>query len=164
MRLSVLVLITFVAARAQAHGEHEHVAPPEERAAVQAAEPSRSLEEELAVGVERLIDALRSRDLETILLYCKAPFFFEGKQLVTEAEVKKRWEVELSSEQQRRPLVAIEYFSFDEMVARYGRPPEKLAGWPMRQGTIVVANIGGHAVVMLWRKGPRGWECVGLHD
>jgi hypothetical protein len=123
------------------------------------------VDEDLAIAAERLLNAVLMRDLENLMVFCHAPFFFEGKQVNSDAEIRKRWETELSSEQlEQLPLVGIEYFTFDEMVARFGKPPEKLANWPLRSGTITVGNLGGHAVIVLWRKGMRGWEALGFHD
>ncbi|MGC4113442.1 MAG: hypothetical protein QM765_01970 [Myxococcales bacterium] len=130
-----------------------------------AAAPKKPVDEDLSIASERLLNALLGRDLENLMVFCHAPFFFEGKQANSEGEIRKRWETELASEQlEHLPLVGVEYFTFDEMVARYGKPPEKLNAWPLRSGTIAVGNLGGHAVIVLWRKGARGWEALGFHD
>ena len=130
-----------------------------------AAAPKKPVDDDLAIAAERLLNALLARDLENIMVFCKAPFFFEGKQVGTDAEVRKKWETELSSEPlETARLVGVEYFSFDEMVARYGKAPEKLASWPLRSGMLAVGNLSGHPVVVLWRKGARGWEALGFHD
>jgi len=128
--------------------------------------PKKPVDEELSESAERLLSAILSRDLNGIMAYCRAPFFFEGKQVGTDAEVRKRWEAELSTEAtlERLRLVGVELRSYDEMVARFGKPPERLASWPMRSGTFAVGNLSGHAVISLWRKGARGWEAIGFHD
>lgn len=136
-------------------------------AAVAAAPAKKSaVDPDLENAAEKLLWAILEKDVEVVLQYCKAPFFFEGKQLATDAEMRKKWETSLPGKLfEGYSVIGVEFFTFDEMVAKYGKPPEKLAGWPVRTGTLAVGNLGGHPVVVLWRKGAKGaWEAVGFHD
>jgi hypothetical protein len=144
-------------------------AAPEKKAAAEPAKapaaPAKKPEDDLVLAAERFYDAVLAKDVDGVAAYCKPPFFFQGKLSGTEAEIHKKWESALQTEPlEHVKLVGVEYLSFDEMVAKYGKPPEKLSGWPMKGGTISVGNLSGHPAIVLWRKTPQGWQAAGFHD
>ncbi|MBI5543407.1 MAG: hypothetical protein HY901_05930 [Deltaproteobacteria bacterium] len=130
------------------------------------APPPRKPEEDLAFSADQLYGAVVTKDLESLMAFCRPPFFFEGKAISTDAEIRRKWQTSLANQ----PLESVRYlgmqsFTYDEMVARHGKPPDRLAAWPLKSGVFTVGNLGGHAAIVLWRKSANGsWQAVGFHD
>jgi len=145
------------------------VAQPNPAAATAgAADPKaakKGADEDLSEAARVFYLAILDKDVDRLVALCRAPFFFESRTANSEAEVRKKWETSLQSESMESlRVLGIEFFTYDEMLARYGKSPERLGSWPLRSGTFSVANLSGHAVVVLWRKVGAAWQPVGFHD
>ena len=109
--------------------------------------------------------AILARDAAQLAALCRAPFFFEGKSVASDAEIRRAWTAAL----ERAPvdglrLLGVDLYSPEEMVAKFGKAPEKLSSWPLKGGTISVGNLSGHAAVVLWKKTAGQWQAVAFHD
>jgi hypothetical protein len=125
----------------------------------------KKVDDDLAYTAAHFFAALLARDVDKIAGYCKAPFYFESKATATDADVRKKWESALQSD----PLegvhfLGVDYYTPDEMIAKYGKPPDRLSAWPLKGGMLSVANFGGHPVVVLWKNTGVSWQAVGFHD
>lgn len=100
-------------------------------------------------------------------LHCGVPFMMEDHRIDHAEDVRAEWARHLRSK--RTDLLAlydIEVLTPGEMEKRHGRPPPRLSGWNWRSsGTLVaVANISGHAIILLLRQYGVVWQVVGFHD
>lgn len=110
---------------------------------------------------------LLAKDIEGLNVLCRSPFFFEGKAAGSSDDVKRRWSQTLENKAlEGQRLYDIQYFTPEEMVAKYGKAPDKLAGWNISKGNMLsVANLGGRASVVLWvKRSPKEWQAAGFHD
>ena len=121
--------------------------------------------DDLATVARAFFTKLLKRDPDGASAYCKPPFYFEGKAANNPDDVRRRWAAALNSRPvERFTLYGIDVMTPEEMEAKYGKPPEKLSGWPMRGGMITVANLSGQAAVVLWKKNGTTWSAVAYHD
>ena len=63
-------------------------------------------------------------------------------------------------------LYSVEILTPAEMEKKYGKPPARLSAWPLKSGTtfVAVANLSGHAAIVLLRQAGAAWQVVGFHD
>jgi hypothetical protein len=133
----------------------------------QPVDPKKKLapDEDLTESARVFYGAIVDKDIERLVALCRPPFHFESRSATSEAEIRRKWEASFQSEASHSlRLLAIEFLGYDEMVAKYGKSPDRLNAWPLRSGLFSVGNLNGHAVVVLWRKATTGWIPVALHD
>jgi hypothetical protein len=134
-------------------------------AAARVASERRSSEESILSAAQAFYTALLAKDVDRLATLSRAPFHFESRVANSPEEIKKRWASALSSQPlESLHLHDIEVLGPEEMVKKYGKPPERLAAWPMSGATLTVGNLSGHAAVVLWRKGGNGWQALAFHD
>lgn len=137
--------------------ESEKRSPPEGK-------PAKDSESLLEIA-RQYYEAILAKDAERVSGACRAPFFFEGKAVSIDADIRKLWESSLQSEPLKGVrLLGVELYTPEEMVAKYGKAPERLSAWPLKGNMISVGNLGGHAAVVLWRKSGVQWHAAGFHD
>lgn len=137
----------------------------EEHAQPAAGEGTRKPDQQLPQAAREFYRALVNRDAETLSALCRPPFYFEGKAAQTGEEIKRRWSSFLQGKGlSTAHLYGIDVFTPEEMAARHGKAPEKLAEWPLRGAMLSVGNVEGHAVIVLWRRGTQGWQAAAVHD
>jgi hypothetical protein len=141
-------------------------APEAKSAEVKAAPERRSSAEEGIASVARAYYvALLSKDVDRLVSLSRAPFYFESRAVSSPEEIKKRWASALANQPlESLRLLDIEVLSHEEMIKKYGKPPERLAAWPAGGGTYTVGNLSGHAAVVLWRRNGNGWQALAFHD
>ena len=101
-----------------------------------------------------------------LVVSVRAPFYFEGKEVTSIDEVRKRWARALAG-LGTGPMVlyGIELLSWDEMVKKYGKPPERLSEIPSKGAMVAVANINGQPkVAVLHKEGNGTWQVFAFHD
>ncbi len=119
----------------------------------------------LALSSRTFYTALLEKNVEILAQLCKAPFFFEGRAVGTDAEMKARWSNLIGGEPlEGVSLYDIELLSLEEMTQKYGKPPDRLRAWSMQGAIFSVANLSGHATVVMWRKFGDKWLALGFHD
>ncbi len=120
---------------------------------------------DVADATARFARAMLAHDVDGLVALTPAPFSFDGTSAKSVAEVREHW----ASLLDRHPLTGvrlygIEVLPFAGMVQRYGPPPARLANLPLRQAMVGIANLGGHATLVLWRKRARGWQAFAVSD
>ena len=116
-------------------------------------------------GTSRLVRAIIARDLETLVQLTPAPFSFDGVTARTTAEVRQRWAEVLDRHPvERLRLFDVQVLPYDAAVQKYGKPPARLAGVSLAGSQIGVANLGGRATVVVWRRRARGFAAVAVSD
>lgn len=119
----------------------------------------------LAAVARAFYATLLHRDAEALILLCRPPFFFEAQAANTPEELKERWTAVLQARSfDAARLYDVEIFTPEELTEKYGKPPEKLAAWPLKGALISVGNIDGHPLLVLWKKSGAAWAAVGFHD
>lgn len=119
----------------------------------------------LSTAAQAFYRALAARDVDAVASLCRAPFFFEGKSVGSAEEIRRKWSEALQGRAlPDLELDDVELLSYEEMVARFGRPPEKLSGWPIKGAMLSVGNLAGHAAIVLWKKNGQAWQAFGFHD
>jgi len=108
---------------------------------------------------------LLSRQASSLAVVSQVPFLFEDRTVDAPQKMRELWETYVQDERVGNLKVeAIEVLSPEEMVAKYGTPPAKLAAWPLKGNMISVGNLSGHAVVTVWKKIGERWHAVAFHD
>lgn len=125
----------------------------------------RQIDASLAVHARAFLVALQRGNIDALTLLSRVPFHFEGEVATTDEAVKQGWRSALQGKNlESTRLFDIDLLSPEEMTAKYGRPPERLASWPLKGAMIAVANLDGHPVVVLWKRSGQGWQALAFHD
>lgn len=164
-RLLAALLVCLLPSAALAQDEHGHEAhaPAPVRSGVGGSQ--KQVDTLLAVHARALMVAIQQGNVEALTLLSKVPFYFEGQQASTADELKKGWLAALQGKSlESTQLFDIELLTPEEMTEKYGRPPERLANWPLKGAMVSIANLDGHPVVVLWRRAGQGWQALAFHD
>src|SRR5688572_9669930 len=133
-----------------------------------APKPALSDTEVVAIRARAFFAALLAGDTGTLVKQADIPFLLEDRRLSSGETLKAEWLRELRAK--RTDLLALkglEILTPDEMEKRFGKPPARLSGWPLRSGKtlVAVANISGRAAIALYRHwGGDEWRVVAYHD
>lgn len=130
--------------------------------------PPKSLKGDLPqayVNACTFFDGIANRHLPDVVDITRAPFYFEGKPVQSVDETRKRWRELLAGlDRSPAPFYGLDLYTYDEMVKKYGKPPAKLEGVPLRNAVIAVANIDGHAEIAALRREGHDWVVFAFHD
>ncbi len=116
-------------------------------------------------GTIELARALIAKDLEKLVSLTPAPFSFDGSVARTPLEVRERWAAILDRHPvDRLHLYGVELLPYDQAVARYGKPPARLGELPWRGSMIAIANLGGRATIVVWKRRGDGFVPIAITD
>jgi hypothetical protein len=108
---------------------------------------------------------LVARDLDSLCQLTPAPFSFDGVEAHNREEVRRAWTRVLQRHTvSGRKLGAIEVLSYEELVKRYGPPPERLASLPFAGSEAAVADLGGRLTIILMKKRGTGYVPFAITD
>lgn len=110
---------------------------------------------------------LISSDTNRLVARAGYPFFMEARRIDRPEELRAQWAKALRSRRtDLLKLYSVEVLTPADMEKKYGKPPQRLSGWNTRSGTtfLVVANLSGHAAILLLRQAGAAWQVVGFHD
>ncbi|EPX56772.1 hypothetical protein D187_007206 [Cystobacter fuscus DSM 2262] len=114
-----------------------------------------------------LVDSLLAGDVRGSVGYLAFPFQLEERRFDAPESLVATWVKELRNK--RTDLVTlydIEVLPYAELERKYGKPPARL-GAVIPRGTEVyaaVANLSGHAAVILYRQTDDGWKAFAYTD
>lgn len=144
----------------------ERVAPEHpraERLQPQAQQPPAV--EDVREGSLAIVRALMARDLDTLARLTPTPFSFDGADAVNRAAVRQRWAALLErypvDQLQLRGVVVL---SYEELVARHGKPPVRLQRLSLPGTQAAVVDLNGKDAVLLWRKRAKGFQLFAISD
>jgi hypothetical protein len=123
--------------------------------------------EQAAVIARQFLTDLLAQNLRALGMRCGSPFFMEDRRVDSADEVAAAWRRALENKRTNLlSLWGVEALTVSEMTKRYGAPPPKLSGWPLKEpGTMAaVATVSGRPVVLLLRPAGATWLVVGFHD
>jgi hypothetical protein len=154
----------------QAPADAPAAAPAAERPAPGRHAPERAaqavpLVEDVREGSVAIVQAIVTRDLEALALLTPTPFSFDGTEVTTRAAVRQRWAALL----ERYPvdqlqLRGVEVLSYDDLVARHGKPPARLQRLPLQGTQAAILDLNGKGAVLLWRKRAKGFQVFAISD
>lgn len=119
------------------------------------------------VTVRHFFGDVMASNTSGMLAHCGLPFFLEDRRIDRADELRTEWARHLKSK--RTDLLALYDVSVltpVEMEKQHGPPPRRLSGWSWRAPNtlLAVANLSGHAVVLLLKPVGAAWQIVGFHD
>lgn len=112
-------------------------------------------------------NALLLADARAVVKLSAFPFTLETRTFNTPDDLFAEWLRQLRAKRtDLLSLVDVQVFTPAEMEKKYGRPPARLASFPWRTGKtlIAVANLSGHAAVVVFRAYGAAWRAVAYHD
>jgi alpha-ketoglutarate-dependent taurine dioxygenase len=121
----------------------------------------------LAERARAFFTALLSGEPGALVGQSELPFYLEDKRINSLEQLKAEWLNQLRSK--RTDLVSFKGFEAltpSEMEQRFGKPPARLAAWPLHNGKtyLVVASLSGRAAVALYHEVGDDWRIVAYHD
>jgi hypothetical protein len=123
--------------------------------------------EHIRKSAHQLVDSLLAGDVRGSVGYLAFPFQLEERRFDAPEPLVATWVKELRNK--RTDLVTlydIEVLPYAELERKYGKPPARL-GAIIPRGTEVyaaVANLSGHAAVILYRQTEDGWKAFAYTD
>ncbi|ATB40133.1 hypothetical protein CYFUS_005581 [Cystobacter fuscus] len=142
-------------------------APAEEAPAPRPTSRTGSEPERIRKDAHALVDSLLAGDVRGCVGYLAFPFQLEERRFDAPEPLVATWVKELRNK--RTDLVTlydIEVLPYAELERKYGKPPARL-GAIIPRGTEVyaaVANLSGHAAVILYRQTDEGWKAFAYTD
>lgn len=95
------------------------------------------------------------------------PCFIEGKRFDRAEDLRTQWGRTLRSRRtDLLKLYSVEALTPADMEKKYGKPPQRLNAWNTKapNSYFAVANVSGHATVLLLKQVGAAWQVVGFHD
>jgi hypothetical protein len=113
----------------------------------------------------RMTQALLASDVEQLAALCPAGFAFDGRQAWSQADVRAEWTRTLG----RRALtgakvLGVEVVGYDEMLKRYGPPPERWSKINLAGTRIAIVDLQGRELLVIFRKRGDVWVPMGVSD
>ena len=124
---------------------------------------------EIAAEIEgtaiEIAQALLASDVEKLTALSPPGFAFDGRQAWSQADIRAEWTRSLG----RRPLTGLkihgaEVLGYDEMVKRYGAPPERWSRFNLSTARIAIVDLDGRALLVIFRKRGEAWVPLGVSD
>ncbi len=119
------------------------------------------------VAARAFLTDLIAQDTTRLMSRTGFPFFLEARRIEKPEELRALWGKSLRSRRvDLLRLYSIEVLSAGEMEKKYGKPPQRLSGWNWRSPNtfLAIANLSGHATILLLRQAGAAWQVVGFHD
>jgi hypothetical protein len=112
-----------------------------------------------------IAQALVASDVEKLVALTPAGFAFDGRQAWNQEDIRSEWTHAL----ERRSLKGVipgppEVLGDDEMIKRYGPPPERWAKFNLGGSRIAIVDLGGRALLVIFRRKGDGWVLLGVSD
>jgi hypothetical protein len=111
------------------------------------------------------LEALVARDADALAAAAAQRFSFDGDAQEGREAVRRTWRTILASREEARPRIGpVEILAAADAIARFGKPPARIAPLARPGVLVAVADVGGRAVVLfLAREGGR-MAVLGMHD
>lgn len=123
--------------------------------------------DQAAVVARGFLTDLIEGDSGRLVARAGLPFFLEGRRIDRTDDLKAEWSRTVRSRRtDLLTLYGVEVLAPADMEKKYGKAPQRLSGWSWRAPNtfVAVANVSGHATVLLLRQAGAAWQVVGFHD
>lgn len=137
-------------------------ATPKRRAPPADAEPDR----DQALRIARaFLEALAAGDASALAQAASDKFSFDGDALSGRDAVRRRWRELLADRPRPAPRVnGVEVLPAQDAVARYGKPPARVAPLARPGVWVAVGDVGGRPVVLFVAREGGRLAVLGIHD
>jgi hypothetical protein len=127
--------------------------------------PATGAETGPAETAQELIDALLARDLDKLCQLTLAPFSFDGVEARSRGEVRRAWMRVLQRHVvSGRKLGGIEVLTYEDLLKRFGSPPERLASLPLAGSEAAIVDLGGRPTLIFMKKRGASWVPFAITD
>jgi len=119
------------------------------------------------VTARHFFSDLIAADSQGMLAHCGLPFAMEDRRIDRADELRAEWIKNLRAKRtDLLVLYDIELLTPAEMEKKFGPPPRRLSSWSWRAPNtyLAVANLSGHAAVLLLKPVGAAWQVIGFHD
>lgn len=119
------------------------------------------------VSARHFFGDLINADATAMLSHCGFPFMLEDRRVDRADELRVDWVRSLHSKRtDLLRLYDLEVLTAPEMEKKFGAPPRRLSNWNFRAPNtyVAVANLSGHAAVVMLKQVGAAWQVVGYHD
>lgn len=123
--------------------------------------------DQAAVVARGFLTDLIDGDSARLVSRAGLPFFIEGRRIDRADDLKAEWSRTVRSRRtDLLTLYGVEVLAPADMEKKYGKAPQRLSSWSWRAPNtfVAVANVSGHATVLLLRQAGAAWQVVGFHD
>ena len=103
-----------------------------------------------------------------MLAHCGLPFWVEDRRIDRPDDLRGIWQKSVRTHRtDLLKLYDLEILTPQEMEKKYGLPPRRLQGWNWRAsgvGYFAIANLSGHATVVMLKSVGAAWQVIAYHD
>ncbi|HYQ81176.1 MAG TPA: hypothetical protein VEP68_06735 [Anaeromyxobacteraceae bacterium] len=119
----------------------------------------------MAGAAARFFEALLGRRAADLAALCAPSFSFDGRSAHGADEVRARWQEAVAARDGAAyALLDLEVLPAAEAVARFGKPPRRVAGL-LQPGTwVAAANLSGRPTFVFLARQGGAWVATGMHD
>ena len=108
---------------------------------------------------------LLAGDVDALTKLTPSGFAFEGRQTWSAADARAEWVHAL----EQRPLAGVSLYGVEvvpeeEMVKRFGKPPARLSQLNLTGTRVAIINLGGRAIVLVFKKRGDAWTPIAISD
>ena len=113
----------------------------------------------------QIAQALLASDVEKLTALTPAGFAFDGRQAWSQSEIRAEWLHALERRSLKGAQIhGAEVVGCDEMVKRYGPPPERWSKFNLSATRIAIVNLDGRALLVIFRRRGDVWVPLGVSD
>ncbi len=119
----------------------------------------------MARAAIEFFEALLGRRAGDLAALCAPTFSFDGRPVSGQVEIRARFgEIMSGRDGIAYALQDLAVMPSAEALARYGKPPPRIAPLAQSAAWVAVASLSGRATFVFFvRQGPR-WLAAGMHD
>jgi hypothetical protein len=113
----------------------------------------------------RFFDALLGRRATELSSICASTFSFDGRPVAGQPEIRARFGALFAQRDGvAYALLDLAVMPSAEALARYGKPPPRVASLAQASAWVAVANLSGRATFVFFERNGNGWLATGMHD
>jgi hypothetical protein len=111
------------------------------------------------------LEALVARDADALAAASAERFSFDGDAQGGREAVRRTWRTILAGREGEPPRIrALEILAAADAIARFGRPPARIAPLARPGVLVAVADVGGRTVVLFLARDGGRMAVLGMHD
>ncbi len=123
--------------------------------------------DQVRVTARHFFNDVLAADASGMLSHCGFPFMLEDRRVERPDDLRNDWQKSLRG--RRTDLLkfyGVEVLNPQEIEKKYGGPPRRLQGWNWRSPNtfFAVANLSGHAAIIMLRQAGAAWQVIAYHD
>jgi len=113
----------------------------------------------------KFFEALLGRRLGDLTALCATAFSFDGRTVSGQSEIRARFgEILARRDGVAYALQDLAVLPSSDAVARYGKPPPRIAALAQSSAWVAVASLSGRATFVFFMRKGSSWLATGMHD